>query len=184
MRLLLLAPPGAGKGTQGARLAAQLGVRHIASGELLREQVRRGTPLGAQAADYLDRGELVPDALVLELLRPVLAEAAAAGGYVLDGFPRNLTQAEQSSVPLDAVVFLSVRTEELVRRLLHRARQQGRSDDNEQVIRRRLDLYTSKTAPLVDYYRKQDLLVEVDGEQPMDKVTDQIVAALAELSAR
>jgi len=179
MRLLLLAPPGAGKGTQGVRLAAKLGVRHVPSGELLREQVRRGTPLGAQAAGYLDRGELVPDALVLELLRPVLAEAAAGGGYVLDGFPRNLAQAEQSSVPLDAVVFLRVRTEELVRRLLHRARQQGRSDDNEEVIRRRLDLYHGETAPLADYYRSRNLLVEVDGERPMDEVTDQIVAALS-----
>ena len=145
MKLLLLAPPGAGKGTQGERLAAWSGVRHIAAGDLLRAEARAGGPLGREIAAYQVRGDLVPDQIVLDVLTPAVIEAAAGGGYILDGFPRNLPQAIAAAelaarlgVTLDAVVYLYAPEAVLTRRLLDRASQSGRSDDTADVIRHRL----------------------------------------------
>ena len=189
MRLLLLAPPGAGKGTQGERLAARLGVRHIAAGDLLRAEARAGTPHGDQIAEYQARGDLVPDQIVFDVLTPAVVEAAAQGGYILDGFPRTLPQATtaaelgvQLDVTLDATVYLYAPEAVLTRRLLARASQEGRADDTAGVIRHRLEVFAETTEPLVAYYRKRGILVAVDADQPPDSVTEQIQARLSELT--
>ena len=141
MRLLLLGGPGSGKGTQGARLAGRLEVEHVAAGDALRAEVKRGTEIGARAAAYIEAGELVPDEVVVDLMTPIVAAAAQAGGYILDGFPRNLAQAhvaddawERRGIGLEAVVYLEVPEPELRRRLLARAEIEGRSDDTPEVI--------------------------------------------------
>ena len=189
MRLLLLAPPGAGKGTQGELLAARLGVRHIAAGDLLRAEARAGTPGGDQIAGFQERGDLVPDQLVIDLLLPVVIEAAAHGGYILDGFPRTLPQATAAAelgvrfdVTLDAVVYLYAPDAVLTRRLLARAGQEGQADDTEGVIRHRLEVFAETTEPLVAYYRKRGILVAVDADQPPESVTAQIQVRLSELT--
>ena len=158
-RVLMLGPPGSGKGTQGERLARSLGVEHISSGALLREAVAAGTPLGRQVQEEMAAGRLVPDELVTEAVRPALARR---DGYVLDGFPRKLSQT--SGVGFDAVVHLDVPEQEVVRRLLAR----GRTDDSEDVIAERLREYNDDTLPLLDHYR--DVVVEVDGNRDVDAI--------------
>jgi adenylate kinase len=189
MRLLLLAPPGAGKGTQGERLAAWSGVRHIAAGDLLRAVVRAGGPLGGEIASCQARGDLVPDQVVLDVLTPVVVEAAAEGGYILDGFPRTLPQAVAAAelalrlgVRLDAAIYLHAPDEVLTRRLLDRASQGGRADDVADVIQHRLRVYAKTTGPLVSYYTERGILVAVDADQPPDSVTAGIQAQLAFLA--
>lgn len=181
VRVLLLAAPGAGKGTQGMRLAERIGGVHLAAGDLLREQVRDGTPLGRRVSEHLDRGELVPDELVVELILPAIEAAAARGGYVLDGFPRNVAQARaagERGVALDRVVHLQAPGGELRRRLLARAEKEGRSDDTPEVIDRRLRLYAQETQPLVDHYRERGIVADVDADRPAGEVADDIVRAL------
>jgi adenylate kinase len=185
MRLLLLAGPGGGKGTQGARLAEHLRVAHVASGDLLRAEVRGETEVGRRAAGYVDRGELVPDEVILELITPAVADAARAGGYILDGFPRNLAQArvaddawERRGIGLQAAVYLEASEDELRRRLLARAEIEGRSDDTPEVISNRLVVFAQTTAPLVEHYRERGLLIAIDGDQPADAVTRDILARL------
>jgi adenylate kinase len=185
VRLLLLAPPGAGKGTQGERLAATYGARHIAAGDLLRAEARAGTPAGREIAAYQARGDLVPDQIVLSTLTPAVVAAAAAGGYILDGFPRTLPQATATAelaarlgVTLDAVVYLYAPEEVLTRRLLDRASQTGRADDVADVIRHRLRVFAETTGPLVPYYAERGILVAVDADQPPDSVTADIQAEL------
>ena len=189
MRLLLLAPPGAGKGTQGQRLAAWSGARHIAAGDLLRAEARAGGPLGREIAAYQARGDLVPDQIVLDVLTPAVVEAAAAGGYILDGFPRTLPQATAAAelaarfgVTLDAAVYLYAPEEVLTRRLLDRASQSGRSDDKADVIRHRIRVYAEMTGPLIPYYTERGILATVDADQPPDSVTADIQARLSGLS--
>ena len=189
MRVLLLAPPGAGKGTQGERLAARLGVRHIASGDLLRTEARAGTPHGRQIAACQERGDLVPDQIVFDMLIPAVVEAAAHGGYILDGFPRTLPQAAtaaelgaQLGVTLHAVVYLYAPDTVLTRRLLARAGQEGRADDTTDVIRHRLQVFAETTGPLVAYYQERGILVAVDADQPPESVTAEIQVRLSELS--
>jgi len=189
VRLLLLAPPGAGKGTQGERLAARFGVRHIAAGDVLRAEARAGSQLGLEIAAHQARGDLVPDQIVLDLLTPVIVEAAARGGYILDGFPRSLPQATaaaelgaQLGVALHAVVYLSAPEEVLTRRLLGRASQSGRSDDTGEVIRHRLQVFAETTGPLVAYYTERGILITVDADQPPESVTADILAELSALS--
>jgi adenylate kinase len=186
MRLLLLAPPGAGKGTQGERLAARCGVRHIAAGDLLRAEAEADTPAGREIAACQARGDLVPDQIVLDVLTPAVVEAAAHGGYILDGFPRNLPQATAAAelaarldVTLDAAVYLYAPEAVLTRRLLERASQSGRSDDRADVIRHRLQVYAETTGPLVPYYTERGILVAVDADQPPGSVTAGIQAGLS-----
>jgi len=186
VRLLLLAPPGAGKGTQGERLAARFGVRHIAAGDQLRAEARAGTPLGRQIAGFQERGDLVPDQIVLDMLIPVVVEAAAHGGYILDGFPRTLPQATAAAelgarldVTLDATVYLHAPETVLTQRLLARAAQEGRTDDTADVIRHRFQVFAETTGPLIAYYRGRGILVEVDADQPPDSVTAGIESALS-----
>jgi adenylate kinase len=188
VRLLLLAPPGAGKGTQGERLAAWSGARHIAAGDLLRAQARADSPLGREIAAHQARGDLVPDQIVLDVLTPAVTEAAAHGGYILDGFPRNLPQAVAAAelavrldVTLDATVYLYATDEVLTQRLLDRASQSGRSDDRADVIRHRLKVYAETTGPLVPYYTERGILIAVDAHQPPDSVTADIQTQLSKL---
>jgi len=189
VRLLLLAPPGAGKGTQGERLAAWAGVRHIAAGDLLRAEAQAGGPLGRKIATYQARGDLVPDQVVLDVLTPVVVEAAARGGYILDGFPRSLPQATAAAelaarlgVTLQAAVYLYAPDAVLTRRMLDRASEGGRSDDTADVIRHRLELYAATTGPLVPYYTERGILVAVNADQSPDAVTADIEAKLSKLS--
>jgi adenylate kinase len=185
MRLLMIGAPGAGKGTQAARLAARFGIAHISSGDLLREHVRDQTPLGLRVKSYLDRGDLVPDALVMGMLRrPVLA---AAGGYVLDGFPRTVEQAKASyavvrtlGAEVQAAIHLDVPAGELMRRLLARGRG---AEDAEAVIAHRLTVYEAKTVPLLEYYAGREWLFTVDGARSADAVHEDIVARIQKLSA-
>ena len=188
MRLLLLAPPGAGKGTQGQQLAAWSGARHIAAGDLLRAEAQAGGGLGRQIAAHQARGDLVPDQIVLDVLTPVVVEAAARGGYILDGFPRTLPQATAAAdlaarlgVTLDAAIYLHAPEEVLTRRLLDRASQSGRSDDKADVIRHRLQVFTETTGRLVPYYTERGILVAVDADRPPESVTADIQARLSGL---
>ncbi|HET9078536.1 MAG TPA: adenylate kinase [Acidimicrobiales bacterium] len=186
MRLLMVAPPGAGKGTQATRLADHYGIAHISSGDLFRREMDAGTPIGKEAAQYLARGDLVPDRLVLDMLAGPILEAAARGGYVLDGFPRTLAQAEEayevarqvSGVELQAVIHLEVSRDELRRRMLARAGTEGRHDDTETVIDHRLDVYDSETAPMLEFYAGRGLVIDIDGEMPVPEVFEAIVGAV------
>jgi adenylate kinase len=183
MRLLMVAPPGAGKGTQAKLLSAHYGIVHISSGEVFRREVEAGTDLGRVVAEYLARGDLVPDELVLQILTQPVIEAAARGGYVLDGFPRSLGQAEEayqvarqvSGIELQAVVHLIVPRPELLRRLRARAAAEGRGDDGEAVISHRLDVYDSQTEPMLEFYAGRGLVLDVDGFQPVEAVFEEIV---------
>jgi adenylate kinase len=181
VRLLLLAAPGGGKGTQGERLASHFGIRHISSGDVLRAAASDGTPAGHQVAAYQRRGDLVPDQIVFGLLVPVVAAAAAHGGYILDGFPRTVPQAVTAAdigarldLTLDATIYLHVPEPVLVQRLLARAR----PDDSPDVIRHRLQVFTDTTSPLIDYYRNRGILVEVDADQPPESITGEIISRL------
>ena len=184
MRLLMIAPPGAGKGTQAARTAQHFHLDHIASGNLLREAVRAGTDLGRRARRYLDEGELVPDDLVLAIVSDRLKQAKPAG-FILDGFPRTVEQARaadrlfaESGGPVDAVICLDVDRDESVRRLLARAGQERRSDDQEPTIRHRLAVFDTMTKPLLQYYGDRGLVMAIDGERPIDTVTEEILDQL------
>ena len=184
MKVLLIAPPGAGKGTQGVVIASHFGVPHIASGDLLRDHVTRGTELGRTVQQFLDRGELVPDEIVLEMVREAL-EAAQGGGYVLDGVPRTMSQARalyeiavELDMTADVALHLQVRDDELVNRLLARAELQGRADDTEVVIQRRLELYYEVTHPILEWYGERGILVSVDAMRPADHVGRHILTAL------
>lgn len=186
MKVLLIGPPGSGKGTQGDRLAKRLGAEHIAAGDLLRAEVARQTPLGREVEQIVASGDLVPDTVVLGLVLPRVLAAAADGGYILDGFPRSVDQAvearklaEQAGAGPDAVVYLDVPRAELMRRILARAHVEGRSDDNEQTVANRLRVFEDATRPLVDYYRGRGLLHVIDAARDEDTVTAAIVAALA-----
>jgi adenylate kinase len=190
MNLLLIGPPGSGKGTQGQLLSDRFGLVHIAAGDLLRAEVEAGTPLGEEVADYLDRGELVPDQLVIDLLMPVVIESVADRGYVLDGFPRSVGQAlvargmaEEAGATPDAVIYLEASREELVRRILERAKVEGRSDDTEEVIQSRLQVFDEATRPLVEYYRGRGLLRVIDANQTEDQVAEHILAAIGSLAS-
>jgi len=174
VRLIFLGPPGAGKGTQANVLAETCKVPHISTGDILRGAVASSTDLGMKAKGYMDRGELVPDDLILNMVGNRLDEEDTRLGWILDGFPRNVSQAkfldvllEQISQQYDCVVNLDVSDEVIVSRLLDR----GRDDDNESVIRTRLSVYREQTAPLINFYRDRQMLVSVDGNQPVEDVT-------------
>ncbi|MBW4575654.1 MAG: adenylate kinase [Aphanothece sp. CMT-3BRIN-NPC111] len=174
-RLIFLGPPGAGKGTQAKILANLCEIPHISTGDILREAQAQGTPLGQKAQSYMERGELVPDALILDLMRERLSQSDAQNGWILDGFPRNVSQAafldellQDMKQEYGCVVNLEVPDEVLVTRMLGR----GRQDDNEETIRRRLEVYRQQTAPLIDFYRDRDSLASVDGNRPLQQVTD------------
>jgi adenylate kinase len=186
MRILMIAPPGAGKGTQGALIAAHFNIPHIATGDLLRDHVARRTPLGQTVQGYLDRGELVPDQIVLDMVREaIIAAKAAGGGYVLDGIPRNMEQARAAyeiaselGMTADVALHLQADDAELTRRLLARAALEHRSDDTPEVIAQRLALYHTVTAPILAWYRDRGILVSVDAMRSAAEVGREILVAL------
>ncbi|MBO4240470.1 MULTISPECIES: adenylate kinase [Pseudonocardia] len=179
MRLVLVGPPGAGKGTQAEQMAKRLDVPHISTGDLFRANLRDETELGREAKRYMDAGDLVPDEVTVAMVRDRLGDADTASGFILDGFPRNVAQAGSLSeiladkgLELDAVVQFDVDDEVVVQRLLGR----GRSDDNEDTIRNRQRVYREETAPLLDHYR--DRLVTIDAVGEIDEITDRVFSAL------
>jgi adenylate kinase len=187
MRLLLIGAPGAGKGTQAERLAERFNITHISSGDLLRQHVRDQTSIGQTIKAYVDAGDLVPDSVVLDMLRKPVVAAAESGGYVLDGFPRTVDQAKAAfevahplGVEVQAAVHLDVPDEELIRRLLARGRG---SDDSAEVIAHRLQVYREKTIPLLEYYAGREWMFAVDGTRPPGQVHEDIVARLRKLAA-
>jgi len=188
MRLLLIGAPGAGKGTQAVRLAEHFGITHISSGDLLRRHVTEGTATGRAVREYLARGDLVPDVIVMDMLRKPVLAATESGGYVLDGFPRTVEQAEAAyatarglGVAVEVSVHLDVPRSELMRRLLARGRG---SDDTPQVISHRLEVFEARTLPMLDYYAKREELVSVNGARPVKEVAWSIAVQLQALRKR
>jgi adenylate kinase len=185
MNLILLGPPGAGKGTQGAMLGDRMGLTKIATGDLLRAAVKTETDLGIQAKSYMDQGLLVPDDIVLGLIEEVLASPGAQRGIIMDGFPRTVGQAEavgQSLIErgskVDCVLSITVPRDELIKRMLGRAEEQGRSDDTQEAIERRLVVYEEETAPLIAHYEEKGILAEVDGVGTVEEIASRIDQAL------
>ena len=185
MRVLLIGPPGAGKGTQAERIADHFDLGRIATGDLLREQVAKGTELGKVAKEYMDLGDLVPDELVIEMTRERMVQASEAGGYVLDGYPRTLPQAEAAyrwamarGIPFDLTLYFEIEEEELLARLAGRAREQHRSDDTEATVRHRLEVFAIQTRPLVEYYQRRGILVRINAVGPIDAISERIFATL------
>lgn len=186
VRLLIVGPPGAGKGTQATGIAERYGIPAISTGDIFRKNTKEGTELGKLAQEITSRGDLVPDSLTNDLVRDRLAEDDAQGGFLLDGYPRTLAQVEaltallgSQGVELDAVISLTVDEDVVVERLLKRAEEQGRVDDNEETIRHRQHVYREETEPLLAVYRARGLVVEVDGMGSIDEVGEAIAAALA-----
>lgn len=185
-RLLLIGAPGAGKGTQAERLSTAFGIPAISTGDIFRYNVKHETPLGQLAKSYMDKGEYVPDSVTNDLVRDRLNMDDAQAGFLLDGYPRTADQVlELDSIlsaagqQLDAVVLLEADTDEVVRRLLNRAQEQGRADDTETVIRHRLEVYADQTAPLISVYSERGLVAAVDGLGDVAEVTGRILEALA-----
>lgn len=186
MRMVLLGAPGSGKGTQGEKLVAHYGIPKISTGDALRAAVAAGTELGRRAKAAMDAGQLVADEIVIGIVEERLAQPDAQKGFVLDGFPRNTAQAQVldhmlqrlGQPPIDKAVHLAVDDEEIIKRLLDRARKEGRADDKEDVIRRRIEVYNAETHPLLDYYRAQDKVATVDGVGSLDEIFRRIVRAL------
>jgi len=196
MRLILLGPPGAGKGTQAERIVAGFGIPQLSTGDMLREAVELGTKTGVHAKEIMERGDLVPDDLVVSVVADRLDHPDAANGFILDGFPRTLAQAEaldkelyQRGLRLDAVLELRVDESVLIDRVKTRAQQTAargevvRSDDTPEVCERRLDIYRAQTAPVIDHYRSQGLLTSIDGLQPIEAVAEELAAAIASVPA-
>ena len=185
-RMVLLGPPGAGKGTQAARIAERLGIPASSTGDIFRANFAGATELGTQAKAYMDKGEYVPDSITNAMVADRIAQADCENGFLLDGYPRTTAQVgeldsmlKDSGLALDVVVEITADAEAVVARLLKRAGEQGRADDTEPVIRRRLEVYAESTAPLADLYAERDLLVQVDGMGEIDVVTGRIMEALA-----
>jgi adenylate kinase len=185
MRLIIMGPPGAGKGTQAKFIAEHFKIPAISTGDIFRANVSEGTELGIEAKRYMDAGEYVPDEVTNLMVRNRIDEPDAEPGFLLDGYPRTLAQVEEldgmvefTGHRLDAAVVLTVDSEEIVQRLLQRAEVEGRADDTEEVIRRRQEIYREQTEPLIDVYRDRGLLVEVDGMGEVDQVTKRIFEAL------
>ena len=186
MRLVLLGAPGSGKGTQASRLKEHLQVPHISTGDLLRAEVAAGSALGVQAKEIMARGDLVSDDILLGMLETRLARVDTQNGFILDGYPRNLAQAAalddlllRIGQPMDAAVKLKVDTELLVNRIAGRAKAESRADDNPESVRKRLNIYTEQTAPVIEFYRQHGQLTVVDGVGSLDEVFNRIIDAIA-----
>ncbi|MDQ6935072.1 MAG: adenylate kinase [Actinomycetota bacterium] len=185
MRLILMGPPGAGKGTQAKVVADHFGIPAISTGEIFRVNVAEGTDLGMEAQKYMDAGEYVPDEVTNLMVRRRIDKPDAEPGFLLDGYPRTLAQVEEldgminfTGHRLDAVVSLTVDSEELVQRLLQRAKMEDRADDTEEVVRRRQEVYVEQTKPLIEVYRARKILIDVDGVGEVGKVTQRVFDAL------
>ncbi|MCB0919468.1 MAG: adenylate kinase [Actinobacteria bacterium] len=185
MRIVLMGPPGAGKGTQAAAISGSLGIPHISTGEIFRKNVGEGTELGKEAQKYMEKGEYVPDSVTNAMVKDRLAQPDAANGFLLDGYPRTAEQVQElntmlaeTGLKLDKCVEITADTDEVVQRLLKRAELEGRPDDTEEVIRRRMEVYAEQTAPLTAMYAEQGILVQVDGMGGVEEVTERLLAAL------
>ena len=193
MRVLLIAPPGAGKGTQGAIIASHFGIPHVATGDLLRDHVARRTALGLAVQEHLSRGELVPDDIVLEMVRAAFVQARVDGitGYVLDGMPRTMEQAhaayrigKELDMTADVALHLDISDALVTRRLLARALLDGRTDDTAEVVAKRLALYHEVTVPIISWYEDRGILISVDSSKPIPEVATQILVALRMVESR
>jgi len=185
MRIVLLGPPGSGKGTQAALLVKQLGIPHISTGALLRDAAARGTELGLQAKALTDKGELVPDNVISGMLEERLSNEDVANGFILDGYPRNLAQAsllddllERLDQPVDEAILIDIGDERIIRRIAKRAKEEGRADDTEETVRNRLRVYAEQTAPVADYYAERGLLTRVLGEGGVDEIFQRLLSIL------
>lgn len=188
-RLLIIGPPGAGKGTQASRISDRLGIAAISTGDIFRSNVKNLTPLGVEAKKYIDAGNFVPDEVTNNMVRSRLKEDDVTEGFLLDGYPRTTAQVEElddilasNNQKLDAVLLLTADDEELVARLLKRAEIEGRTDDNEEVIRHRLDLYKQQTADVVARYEDRGIVTRVNGLGDIDEVTERVMQALKDHS--
>lgn len=186
MRMIIVGPPGSGKGTQAERISQQLGIPAISTGDIFRQNIAQLTPLGVNCKNYIDKGDLVPDDLTNQMVRQRLRQPDALDGFLLDGYPRTTTQVAElddmlsfNNLTLDAALLLTVDDADLVTRLLERAKTTRRSDDTETVIRHRLDLYHQQTEQLIDLYRARGVLLTVDGNVAIDEVTEQITAQIS-----
>ena len=185
-RLLIIGPQGSGKGTQGQRIAEAFRIPAVSTGDVFRANVKEGTPLGLQVKAIIDAGDLVPDELTGAIVRDRLAQDDAAAGFLLDGYPRNLGQVgdldaflDERDEPLTGVIELSVPRDESIRRIALRATEQGRTDDNDESIAKRLAIYESETAPILEVYRERGVAFEIDGIGTLDEVFERIITALA-----
>lgn len=192
MRLILLGPPGAGKGTQAGRLVSRHGIVQLSTGDMLRAAVKAGTAVGKRAQEIMDRGDLVPDDVMVDIIADRIAQSDAQRGFILDGFPRTVAQAdalerllEQNGIALDAVIQIEVDEAQLLARIDQRARETAgaRADDNADVLKNRLDVYRRQTAPVADYYRGKGMLSKVDGMRTMDEVEAEIAEILTSAAA-
>jgi adenylate kinase len=187
MRLIIMGPPGAGKGTQAKVIAERLSIPAISTGDIFRENVKQQTDLGREAQRYIDAGDYVPDEITNAMVRDRLSEDDAKAGFLLDGYPRTVAQVaeldsmvEADGQRIDAVIVLTVEPEEIIQRLVKRAQGEGRSDDTEEVVRHRQELYTEQTAPLIEVYDDRGLLVVIDGMGSVDEVTTRVLEGLDE----
>ncbi len=185
MRIVLLGPPGSGKGTQAALLVERLGVPHISTGALLRNAAKRGTELGLKAKALTDKGELVPDELISDMIKERLSRADVANGFILDGYPRNLAQAksldallESMGQPVEEAILIDLDAERIIKRIAKRAKEEGRADDTEETVRNRLQVYAEQTEPVADYYAERGLLTKVLGEGGVDEIFQRLVSIL------
>ena len=185
MRIVLLGPPGSGKGTQAALLVKQLGVPHISTGALLRDAAGRGTELGLKAKALSDKGELVPDNDMAGMLEERLSRQDVVSGFILDGYPRNLAQAETLTTllerleqPVDDAILIDIDAEQIIKRIAKRAQEEGRTDDTEETVRNRLRVYAEQTAPVADYYAERGLLTKVLGDGSVDEIFQRLFSIL------
>jgi len=185
MRIVLLGAPGSGKGTQAALMVERLGIPHISTGALLRNAAKRGTELGLKAKSLIDKGELVPDEIMSDMIAERLGRDDVSNGFILDGYPRNLSQArsldevlERLNTPADEVIQLDVNPELIIGRIAKRAKEEGRSDDTEAIVRNRMRIYHEQTAPVIDYYAGKGLLTYVLADGEVEVILERILAAL------
>ncbi len=185
MNLVFLGPPGSGKGTQAIRVAEKLGIKHLSTGDVLREAVKDKTDLGLQAEGYMSRGELVPDSLIIGLIESKIVAGELADGFILDGFPRTMAQAESlkemfsaNKIALDKALLLVVSDEVIVERIAGRAAEEGRVDDTEDVVRNRLNVYKTQTQPIESFYRTESILTEIQGEDTPENVYGAVLEAV------
>ena len=185
MRIVLLGPPGSGKGTQATMLVEHLGLPHISTGALLRNAAKRGTALGLQAKAITDKGELVPDDIMSDMIEERLSRDDVAVGFILDGYPRNLAQArsldtvlERLNTPADEAIHIDIDQEQIIQRIAKRAKVEGRADDTEETVRNRMRVYAEQTAPVADYYAERGLLTRVLGDGPKEEILQRILSVL------
>ena len=185
MKLLIIGPPGVGKGTQAKRIREYLNIAHLSTGSILRAEIRAFSAVGKEAKKFIDKGKFVPDKYLTKIVRDEISSAKCKNGYLLDGYPRTITQANKFEIilndvnhKLDAVIGLRVHEDELIRRLINRGRDHNRSDDLPEIIRKRQNIYWERTAPLLDYYSSKGLLKSIDGLGDIDEITKKIINEL------